>query len=74
MISNFALLAMIIFVVHMIISILNSVYSIKGGENSFLPGFSSVVNTVKFVVLFAFFMVRRKNLKAETTQAQNEIQ
>ena len=73
-ISNFALLAMIIFVVHMIISILNSVYSIKGGENSFLPGFSSVVNTVKFVVLFAFFMVRRKNLQAETTQAQTEIQ
>ena len=64
---------MIVFVVHMVISILNSVYSIKGGENSFLPGFSSVVNTVKFVVLLAFFMVRRKNLQTEATVAQTEI-
>lgn len=61
-ISNFALLAMIIFVVHLVISILNSVYSIRGGGNSFLPVFSSTLNTIKYLVLIAFFMVRRKYL------------
>ncbi|MBO5934877.1 MAG: hypothetical protein J6Q94_05250 [Clostridia bacterium] len=61
-ISNFALLAMIIFVVHLVISILNSVYSIRGVENSFLPGFTGILNTVKYLVLLAFFMIRRKHL------------
>lgn len=61
-ISNFALLSMIVLVVHLVISILNAVYSIRGGGNSFLPGFSSALNTVKYLVLLAFFMVRRKSL------------
>ena len=61
-ISNFALLSMIIFIVHLVISILNAVYSIRGGGNSFLPGFSGILNTVKYLVLLAFFMVRRKLL------------
>ena len=61
-ISNFALLSMIIFIVHLVISILNAVYSIRGGGNSFLPGFSGILNTVKYLVLLAFFMVRRKHL------------
>lgn len=63
-ISNFALLSMIVLVVHLIISILNAVYSIRGVGNSFLPGFSSVLNTVKYLVLLAFFMMRRKTLLA----------
>ena len=61
-ISNFALLAMIVLVVHMVIGILNPVYSIRGGGNSFLPGFSGILNTVKYLVLLAFFMVRRQHL------------
>jgi len=63
-ISNFALLSMIVLVVHLVISILNAVYSIRGGGNSFLPGFSSALNTVKYVVLLAFFMLRRNTLLA----------
>ncbi len=66
-ISNSALLAMIVLVVHLVISILNSVYSIRGGGNSFLPGFSSILNTVKYLVLLAFFMIRRKTLITETS-------
>lgn len=62
-ISNFALFSMIILVVHLIISILNAVYSIRGGSNSFLPGFSSGLNTVKFVVLLAFFFTRKISLQ-----------
>lgn len=62
--KNFALLTMIIMTVHLVIGILNAIYTVRGGGNNFLPGFSSALNTVKFVVLLAFFMVRRKNLLA----------
>lgn len=60
--NNFALLTMIVLVVHLVIGILNSVYSVRGGENNFLPDFSSILNTIKFVVLLVFFMTRRKKL------------
>lgn len=62
MISNFALLSMIVMIVHLVIGILNAVYSVRGAGNSFLPGFSSALNTVKYLVLLAFFMLRRKSL------------
>lgn len=73
-ISNFALLTMIVMIAHLVIAILNAVYSVRGGGNSFLPGFSSALNTVKFVVLLAFFMVKRKTLLAETTEDKTKIQ
>lgn len=60
--NNFALLTMIVMIVHIVIGILNSVYAVRGGENGFLPDFSSALNTVKFVILLVFFMLRRKNL------------
>lgn len=63
-ISTFALLAMLIMTVHLVIGILNAVYTVKDGSNTFLPGFSSVLNTVKYVVLLLFFMVRRTKLVA----------
>lgn len=69
-ISNFALLSMIVLVVHLIISILNSVYSIRGGGNSFLPVFSSTLNTIKYLVLIAFFMVRRKHLLSLSAETE----
>lgn len=62
--KNFALLTMIIMIVHLVIGILNAIYTVRGDGNSFLPGFSSVLNTIKYLVLLAFFMVRRKNLLA----------
>ncbi len=68
-ISKFALLAVIILVVHLVISILNSMYSIKNAENNFLPDFSSILNTVKYVVLTAFLFVR-KNYLAKLTVAE----
>lgn len=70
-ISNFALLTMIVMIVHLVIGVLNAVYSVRGGGNSFLPGFSSVLNTVKLVVLLVFFMVKRKALLTETTDEKN---
>ena len=69
-ISNFALLSMIVLVVHLVISILNSVYSIRGGGNSFLPVFSSSLNTIKYLVLIAFFMVRRKHLLSLSAETE----
>ncbi len=66
-ISKFALLAVIILVVHLVISILNSMYSIRNAENNFLPDFSSILNTVKYIVLTAFLFVRRNYLSKLTT-------
>ena len=67
---NIALLAVIVLVVHLAIGILNSAYAIKGDNSAFLTGFSSILSTVKYLLLFVFFVVRRKGLlkKAETVQ------
>lgn len=61
-INNFALLTMIIMIVHLVIGILNSVYSIRGAQLSFLSGFSRVLLIVKYLVLMLFFITRRKFL------------
>lgn len=63
--SNFALLTMIVMIVHLVIGILNSIYSVRGGENNFLPGFTSILNTVKFIMLFLFFVIRRNSLQTD---------
>lgn len=68
-IGKFALLTVIVLVVHLVISVLNSVYSIRTAENNFLPAFSSILNTVKYIVLTAFFIVRKNYLlKIETEE------
>ena len=65
-VTNLALLTMIVMIVHLVIGILNSVYSVRGSENNFLPGFTSILNSVKYVVLLIFFFVRKSNI--ETTE------
>lgn len=63
-ISNLALLTMIVMIVHLAIGILNSVYSVRGSENNFLPGFTSILNSVKYIVLLAFFFVRKTSISS----------
>lgn len=67
-ISNVSLLVVIVMVVHLVIGVLNAMYTVKGDGNAFLPGFSSVLSTIKYLVLFVFFMIRRKNLLAESKE------
>ena len=61
MVTNLALLTMIVMIVHLAIGILNSVYSVRGSENNFLPGFTSILNSVKYVILLVFFFVKKSN-------------
>lgn len=63
-INNFALLTMIILVVQLAIGMLNSYYTIKGGETSFLADFSAILLVIKYVVLTLFFITRRKSIAA----------
>ena len=64
LVSNIALFTMIVMLVHLVIGILNSVYSVRGSENSFLPDFSSILNSVKYVMLLVFFFMRKNSLAA----------
>ena len=61
-INNFALLTMFIMIVQLAIGILNSVYSIKGGDTSFLASFTEILKVVEYLVLVLFFALRRKCL------------
>lgn len=70
-INTFALLTMMIMIVHLVIGILNSIYSIKDGANNFLPGFSGILNTVKYVVLLVFFTVRRQCIVPTSVSDEN---
>ncbi len=67
-ISKFALLSLVVLVLHLAIGVLNSVYSIKSSDNSFLPTFSSILNTLKYLVLMIFFMVRKQSLEKKTAE------
>lgn len=66
--NNFALLAMIVFIVHLAIGVLHSIYSINGGEIAFLASFSRILLIVKYLVLMLFFITRRKFLAAPPEQ------
>lgn len=63
-INNFALLTMLVLIVHLAIGILNALYTIKGAQTSFLLHFSDILLTVKYAVLLLFFITRRKSLLA----------
>lgn len=67
-ISKFALLAVVVFVVHLVISSLNSVYAIRNQVNDFLPAFSSILNTLKYVLLTLFFVKRKTYLEKIKTE------
>ncbi len=73
-VNNFALLTMIVLVVQLAIGALNSVYTIKGGETSFVAGFSSILLIIKYVLLTLFFITRRKGIYAASkkTEADEE--
>ena len=66
--GKFALLTVILLVVHLVIGILNSMYSIKNTANDFLPAFSSMLNTLKYVVLAAYLLIRKDYLAKLTTE------
>ena len=67
-INKIALLTLIVLVLHLAIGVLNSVYSVKSSDNSFLPTFSSVLNTLKYLVLMIFFMARKQSLDKMITE------
>lgn len=62
-VGTVALLALVILVLHLAIGVLNSIYSIRSADNSFLPGFSGILNTVKYAVLLVFFVMRKNQLE-----------
>ena len=57
--DNFALLTVIIMLVQIIIASLNSVYSVRGSDNSFLSSFSVILEVVEGIALMLFFLKRR---------------
>lgn len=63
-VNNFALLTMIIMLVHLAIGVLNPLYSIKGGDTGFLAGFSEILLIVQYIVLLLFFITRKKGVAA----------
>lgn len=65
--DNFALLTVIIMVVQIIIASLNSIYSARGGDNSFLSSFSVVLEVIERLALMLFFL-KRKQKKAIVTE------
>lgn len=60
--ATFALLAMFVMIVQTSIVVLNSVYSIRGGDTSFLSSFAEILKVVEYLVLAVFFVVRKKSL------------
>lgn len=62
-VGTVALLALVLLVLHLAIGVLNSIYSIRSADNSFLPGFSGILNTVKYAVLLVFFVMRKNQLE-----------
>ena len=68
-VGTVALLAIVMLVLHIAIGILNSIYTIRSADNSFLPDFSGILNTVKYAVLLVFFIMRKNQLeKAAVTE------
>lgn len=61
-INNFALLTMFIMIVQIAISVLNSVYSLRGGDVSFLSKFAEISKIIEYIVLVLFFVLRRRTL------------
>ena len=61
-INNFALLTMFVMIVQIAISILNSVYSLRGSDVSFLSNFAEISKIIEYVILVLFFILRRKTL------------
>lgn len=60
--DNFALLTVIIMVTQIIIAALNSIYTARGSDNSFLASFTIVLDVVEGLALMIFFMRKiRKN-------------
>lgn len=58
--DNFALLTVIIMIVQIIIASLNSIYSARGSDNSFLSSFSVVLEVTEKLALMLFFLKRRQ--------------
>lgn len=60
--GSFALFTMFVMIVQSAIVILNSAYSIKGGDTSFLSSFAEILKVVEYLVLTLFFVFRKKSL------------
>ena len=56
--NNFALLVVIIMVVQIIIASLNSIYSARGSDNSFLMSFTVILDVAERLALMLFFLKR----------------
>lgn len=61
-IDSFALFTMFVMIVRTAIGILNAIYSIKGGDTSFLSSFAEILKVAQYLLLTVFFVVRRKSL------------
>lgn len=61
-VGNFALFTMFVMIVQSAIVVLNSAYSIKGGDTSFLSSFAEILKVIEYLVLTVFFVFRKKSL------------
>ena len=64
LLSNIALLTVIVMVVQLAIGILNSTYIAQNSHSTFLTSFSEILLTVKYIVLTVFLFLRRNSLIA----------
>lgn len=62
-IGTFALFTMFVMLVQTGIVILNSVYSVRGGDTSFLSSFAEILKVIEYLNLAIFFAVRKKKLQ-----------
>lgn len=68
LLNNLTLLTCIVFVVQLVIGILNAIYAARGTGNSFLPDFTSILHTIKYIVLLVFFIYRKQYLVSAETE------
>ena len=64
LLSNIALLTVIVMVVQLAIGVLNSTYIAQNSHSTFLTSFSEILLTVKYIVLTVFLFLRRNSLIA----------
>ncbi|MCD7775421.1 MAG: hypothetical protein LUH40_07560 [Clostridiales bacterium] len=70
-VSNFALLTAIVFAVQLVIGIMSTVYTFRG-NSSFLNTFSSILLVVKYILLLAFLIVRRRSFASADSETQTD--
>ncbi len=68
LLNNLTLLTCLVLVVQLVIGILNSIYVVRGTGNNFLPDFTSILHTIKYVVLLVFFIYRKQYLVSAETE------